>query len=72
MFTSASAYDFLVAKPDLYQTQSLFSYVQVLHMLCARTSVEQKQCYNVGVLPLELSAHAERSTLSADGHTVMW
>ena len=71
MFTSTCAYDFLVAKPDLSQIQSLFSYVQVLHMLCARTSIEQNQHYNVGVSPLKLSAHAKRSTLYAGGCAVM-
>ena len=39
MFTRASVYDFLAVKPKLSQTQSLLSFVKVLHMHCTETSV---------------------------------
>ena len=70
MFTSTSAYDFLVTKPNLSQTPSLLSFVQVLCVHCAKTSEEQKQSYDVGVSPLKLSAHAKRSTLYASGNVM--
>lgn len=71
MFIGASAYDFLVAKTNLSQTQSLVSYVQVLGTHRAKTSAEQKQCCNVAVLLMKLSTRAKRSTLYASGCMVM-
>ena len=71
MFISASAYNFLLGKPNLSQTQSLLSFVQVLRMHCAKTSVEQKQCYNIDIPPLKLFTHAKSSALYASGHMVM-
>lgn len=71
MFTLASAYDFLAAKPNLSQTPSLLSFVQVLCTNCVKNSAEQKQCLNVGMPLLKLSMHAKMSTLYASGSTVM-
>lgn len=72
MFTGASAYNFLVAKPNLSQTQGLLSFFAgVAHAYCAKSAVEQKQCCNVGMSPLKLSTHAKRSTLYASSHTFM-
>lgn len=71
MFTMSSAYDFVAAKPNLLQTQSLLSFVQVLHTHCAKASGEQKQCHNVGVPLLKLSTHVKRNNLYASSCAVM-
>ena len=71
MFTRSSAYDFVAAKPNLSETQSLLSFVQVLHTHCAKASVEQKQCYSVGLPLLELFTYVKRSTLYVGSHVVM-
>ena len=62
----------MAAKPNLSQTKSLLSFVQVLRTLCAKAFVEQKKCFNVGVPLLKLSTHIKSNTLYVGSHVVMW